>query len=302
MKFGDVVVLDMGGTSIRLGHLNKGEPCTKFKLLGSEVLRVDDACERLVSIISTYATESMLELSAVVLGLPGMLDRANDGFSHCNNIPQLEGFGLQKMLSSSLGCDVILEQDIMLQLLGEWRQGAAVSSPSVFGVYFGTGIGAAYLVDGNPRLHNAAGLQAGHIPIMAQGKLCVCGNTDCIEAYACGHTLLELAKNHDCPVELLFTRTSDPALRDELEHFLLFQAYMLATLITLFVPDMILVGGGIPQMQGYPKDKLIANVRKHLQQPYPANDVKIQWASLGPASALHGAQALLELEHSAHLT
>ena len=82
----------------------------------------------------------------------------------------------------------------MLQLLGEWRAGAAKDSPSVFGIYYGTGIGAAYLVGGNPRVNNAAGLQAGHIPIMAQGKQCICGNTDCVEAYACGHTLLELAK------------------------------------------------------------------------------------------------------------
>lgn len=290
----DVVVLDIGGTSIRIGHLRNNVPYTDFIDFNSSLLRVDNAYDALSDIIKRYADDFELDIAAVVLGIPGMLDQTADRISHCNNIRQLEGVGLQARLSATLDCRVILEQDIMLQLLGEWKSGAANASPSVFGVYYGTGIGAAYLVDGDPKVHSAAGLQAGHIPIMAQGKPCICGNTDCIEAYACGHTLLELAKEHHCAVEQLFAMADKKELQAELDTFVRYQAYLIATLTTLFVPDMILIGGGIPQMNGYPRDKLLQHVQAHLQKPYPAETTHIVWASLGSASVLHGARALLE--------
>lgn len=290
---GDVVVLDLGGTNLRLGHLRDGVPSTEFRKISSDLLRVDDAWHVLARLTQDYVSASALVPEAVVLGLPGVLDHAADTFSHCNNIPQLEGQGLQGFLQQALGCRVVLEQDIMLQLLGEWQSGVARGSDSVFGVYYGTGIGVAWLVDGNPRHKSMAGIQAGHIPIMAQGRRCVCGNTDCIEAYASGHRLLEIADEHGCPVDSLFLQNASPSLTSELEQFVLYQSFMIATLVTLFDPDMVVVGGGIPQMAAYPQKQLLANVREHLRKPDPSESVEIRWAAPGGSSALHGAIALL---------
>lgn len=291
---GDIVVVDLGGTSIRIGYLRNGIPSTESLSMSSEILRVEDSYQVLAEVIRKFIEQRYLQVVAVVLGIPAILDKTNDSLSHCNNIPQLEGHGLRQNLSTMLSCQVLLEQDIMLQLLGEWRQGAAMGCPWVIGVYFGTGIGSACLENGDPNKRNAASLQAGHIPIMAQGKPCVCGNTDCIEAYACGHTLVSLASQYECPIDALFVQNESTQLVKELDQFVVYQAYMLATLITLFLPDMIVVGGGIPKMKGYPRDKLISYTRRQLQRPCPSNSVQINWATLGSASVLHGALALLE--------
>jgi len=293
----DIVVLDNGGTSIRIGHVKDGVIGDEFETISSKALCVANAYDALAAIIRNYSSAHSLSLEAAVLGIPGMLDQAADTITHCNNIPQLEGTGLRSHLESSLGCHVILEQDIMLQLRGESSAGAARDSDSVFGVYFGTGIGAAYLLNGMPfpSHQGAAGLQAGHIPIMAQGKRCMCGNTDCIEAYACGHTLTELAATSDCPVERLFVERDNSELAEPLNQFILYQAYMLASIVTLFVPDTILIGGGIPQMKNYPRDELLEKVREHLQKPQPAESVKFRWSSLGKHAPMHGALALLNI-------
>ena len=291
---GDIVVLDVGGTRIRIGHMRNEIPCSKFAVLNSSLLRTNNAYDELSGIIRTYADAQGLDVVAVVLGIPGMLDESADRIEHCNNIRQLEGYGLRSSLESSLGCKVILEQDIMLQLLGEHSAGAARQSTSVFGVYYGTGIGTAYLVDNDPELKKVAGLQAGHIPIMGQGKPCLCGNTDCIETYACGHTLHELAQAHGCAVGDVFLQHDNNELQEQLDTFVQYQSYLVATLGTLFVPDLILIGGGIPQMKGYPHDRLLHHVQAHLQKPYPSESIEIAWASLGSFSVLHGAKALLE--------
>lgn len=291
---GDIVVLDVGGTSIRVGHMRNDVPCSEFDVLKSSLLRTDNAYGELVSIIRKYAHTHDLDPVAVVLGIPGMLEQELDLIEHCNNIHQLEGYGLRATLEKNLECKVILEQDIMLQLLGEYRSGAAKESASVFGVYYGTGIGAAYLLDGDPGLKKVAGIQAGHIPIVGQGKPCLCGNTDCVEAYACGHTLLEMAEAHGCAVSDVFLQRDNYELQQQIDTFVQYQSFLVATLGTLFVPEMILIGGGIPQMNGYPKDSLLQHIQAHLQKPYPCDSIEIAWASLGRFSVLHGAKALLE--------
>lgn len=295
---GDVIVLDIGGTNVRMGYARAGVPATDFHLFSSQTLNVVGAYSVLAKEIKAYAAARNLEPSAVALGIPGMLDEARDTISHSNNIPHLEGSGLRTTLEAALDCRVILEQDIMLQLLGEWYAGAAKGSDAVFGVYFGTGIGAAYLQNGDPFRRGAAGLQVGHIPVMAEGKPCICGNSDCVETYACGHTLTELAAETGIAVEELFVRRQHEGLAAALDRFILLEAYVIATVITLTEPDTVLIGGGIPTMADYPRDDFTRKVRNHLQKPYPADTVKLRWATLGKQASLYGALALLNMTSS----
>ena len=292
---GDVVVLDAGGTSLRLGHVRGGEPAAAIEISSSAALRVDGARSALAGLVRGYAERHGLAPDAVVMGLPGLLDRERDTFEHCNNIPQLEGAGLRRELTRSLGCPVLLEQDIMLQLLGEHRAGAARGSAAVFAVYFGTGIGAAYLQDGDPFRRGASSLQAGHIPMLGRGRRCLCGRRDCVEAYACGHTLTGLAAREGVPVESVFTRRGDGELGRALDEFVTLHAWTIATAVTLLEPDDVLVGGGIASMDGYPHETLENTIREQLQRPRPADTLRISRASLERHAALHGALALIDL-------
>ncbi len=292
---GDVVVVDTGGTSVRVGHLRDGEPAATIEISSSAALRVDGARAVLARLVLEHADRHRLAPTVVVMGMPGMLDRERDALDHCNNIPQLEGPGLRRDLTRLLGRPVLLEQDIMLQLLGEHRAGVVAGSDAVFAVYFGTGIGAAYLQDGDPFRRGAASLQAGHVPMLARGTPCLCGNRDCVEAHACGHTLTALATRVGIPVETLFTHRGDAALDRSLDEFVTLHAWTIATAVTLLEPDDVLVGGGIPDMGGYPYETLERTVRAHLQRPRPADTLRISRASLGHRAPLHGALALIDL-------
>jgi len=296
---GDVIVVDAGGTNVRLGHLRDGEPARTIETSSSDALRVDDARAALAGLVHAHAERHALAPTVVVMGMPGMLDRERDTFDHCNNIPRLEGTGLRRELTARLGCPVLLEQDIMLQLLGEHRAGAARDSRAVFAVYFGTGIGAAYLQDGDPFRRGASSLQAGHIPMLARGTPCLCGNRDCVEAHACGHTLTALAASAGVPTESLFTRRGDSALDRALDEFVMLHAWTIATAVTLLQPDDVLLGGGIVNMDGYPLDTLKRTIRAHLQRPRPADTLRISRSTLAHHGALHGALALID-RHTRH--
>lgn len=293
-RFEDVAVVDIGGTKTRIGHVRGGVPAARFDTFDSRLLAVDRPHAVLAREIRAHAAIDGFVPAAVVLGIPGMIDRERDVVSSCNNVPTLHGSHLRRGLAAALGCPVALEQDIMLQLLGERRAGAARGRRSVFGAYFGTGIGSAWLQGGDPLRGDGASLQAGHIPVAAEGRPCACGNTDCVEAYAGGHVLRALAERHDVPLGELFLRGGDAALARELERFVTWQAFLLATVRTLLGPDLVVIGGGIPAMAGYPRDALVERAMRQLQRPRPAPSAVYAYASLGDAASLHGALSLLE--------
>jgi allose kinase len=291
-----VLVADIGGTKIALGHLMNGAPSEASSTVLTDRLRVPDPVRALEDILSEYTVQHGLDqIDAVVLGVPVSLDRDLDRVLSSPNIPQLEQLRLGSALQARLKVPVRLERDINLLLLGEHRAGAAVGASSAFGAFFGTGVGASFLMNGQPYRGFSVGLELGHIPIRGEGKICVCGNLDCLEAYACGHTLNALSQEFGLPVSGLFSwRLEHPELERALREFVRDQAYATATAINLFDPEVAVVGGGIPEMANFPRDAFMTTILEHLRRPYPREVVKLTWAQLGSRAVLHGALAVLE--------
>lgn len=290
---GATVVIDLGGTYLRLGHLLHGEPHPEGVRVATEALRRSEPVGFLAAAVRGYAAARGLELKGVVLGVPFTPDKERTTAVSSPNIRNLEGAPLKHGLEAALGCPVVLERDINLLLLGEWHAGAARGAGAVFGLFAGTGVGGCLLEDGRPyRGATGAATELGHIPVRHEGRRCVCGNEDCLEAYASGHVLLGLAETAGVPVGELFTHAHDPALREALESVVDDLARALATAVNLFHPDLALVGGGVPEMPGFPKARFSGRFYAHLRRPVPAETVRLAWAELGWRAALHGAQVL----------
>jgi allose kinase len=289
-----IIVADIGGTKIALGHLENKLPTSSGSSVLTERLRVVDPIQALETIILEYAAEHQLEFDAVVLGVPVSLDRDMDLVLSSPNISQLEGLKLSTTLEAKLQKPVRLERDIVLLLLGEQHSGAAMGSSSTVGVFLGTGVGGGFLIAGKPYRGFSVGMELGHIPIHGRGEVCVCGNLDCLEAYACGHTLNALGNQFDIPVSELFSVRNSPNLERALQDFIRDQAFAIATTINLIDPEVCVIGGGIPQMQDFPKEAFKHLIFEHLRRPYPKEVVKIAWAELGSSAILYGALAVLE--------
>jgi len=292
----DVIVVDVGGTKTRLGALRDGVPLAAFSTLKSRDFDGTQGAPHavLAAVISRFANSHQLNMNALVVGIPGMLDERRERISQCNNVPALEGLSLIQGLRAALDVPVVFEQDIMLQLLGEWRCGVAQNRDSVFGLYFGTGIGSAWLQGGDPFLPRSTCQQAGHIPVGMVGLKCKCGKYDCVEAHASGHTLLALAQQHRVPIDAMFEHRGNAALDEDLQRFVTWQAFLVTTIGMLFEPDMIVIGGGIPGMPGYPRQRLIDIVGGQLQSSSAFNPDRLGFAVLAEEAPVFGARALVE--------
>lgn len=293
-----ILVADIGGTSMKLGAVVGGVPHSAGQRVSSEQLRCDDPLSAMDGIVRSFAGEHGLDFDAVVMTIPGFIDRDFDHVLHAANIPQLNGLAVASGLSQRLDVPVILERDAVLLLQGEQLQGAAQGADNVMGLFFGTGVGAA-LID-NGQVFRGAGwaLEIGHMPIHGDAAPMAGLQADSLEVYASGRRLNNLAAAYGVPVENLFLQDDAPALRADLATFVRDQAFAAASALLMLCPQTLVLGGGILEMEGYPCDVLVDTIRQRASLP-PGRDLDIRFASRGWRAVLDAAIHLVESRQSA---
>ena len=95
------------------------------------------------------------------VGCAGELDRVSGVLKCSPNIPFIKNYPMKSKLTKLIGVDTFVDNDVHMGLYGEHQLGAAKGLKHVIGVFFGTGIGAALIIDG--KLHLGASGCAGEI-------------------------------------------------------------------------------------------------------------------------------------------
>jgi fructokinase len=184
--------------------------------------------------------EKLREKSWVGVGIPGALSRVTGLVKNANST-WLIGRDLKGDLEKALAREVRIANDANCFALSEAVDGAGAGAEVVFGVILGTGVGGGIVVRGEVLTGpNAIAGEWGHnpLPLPREEDLplrdCYCGRKGCIEAYLCGPAL-----------------ERDPDLGRYEERL----ARSLAGVINLLDPDVIVLGGGISNIE-----RLYANV------------------------------------------
>ncbi|MEN8260180.1 MAG: ROK family protein [Pseudomonadota bacterium] len=169
----------------------------------------------------------------------------------------LIGRALDQDLARLLDRPVRIANDADCFALSEATDGAGAEAASVFGIILGTGVGGGIVVDGRLMSGpNAIAGEWGHNPLPwarsddAPAPLCYCGKRGCIEAYLSGPGFARWYRQaggasvsaHDIVV---LAKTNDILAKSALEHYLDRLARALASVINLIDPEIIVVGGGL---------------------------------------------------------
>lgn len=283
-----IAVAEIGGTSVKVGFAADGAPLEFARTYSTCELRQGAPVARLARLLRHAAGDAGLAIQRVVATVPGFIGRDFDTVVHTANIPELNGIRLASELARELSAPVRLERDVVLQLLGEAAAGAVRGEREVLAVYFGTGIGAAYLGEGGIFRGGGWALEIGHMPVLESGGRHESPSR--IEAYASGMTLVELASAHAIEVKDLFLAArQSPQLGKALDDVVWRQAATVAGAIVLFSPRTLLLGGGVVGMKGYPRDLLERRIVGYLPHSGLIHALDTRWASLGWQAAIHGA-------------
>ena len=210
--------------------------------------------------------ESIGHAATVGVGIPGTLSPATGLVKNANSV-WLIGRPLADDLQRVLGRPVRFENDANCFALSEARDGAGQGCKLVFGVILGTGTGGGIVIDGHVcRGRNAIGGEWGHNPLPwpgpgeHPGPRCYCGKIGCIETFLSGPGLVA---DHERstgqrvePARIVASATAgDLAAQATLARYDDRLARSLATIINVLDPDVIVLGGGLSNL-----DRLYAAV------------------------------------------
>jgi glucokinase len=98
---------------------------------------------------------------ATGVGVAGLVSADGNEIVSSPNIPFLPNCGLRQRLTKFTGTAATIGNDCQLAPFAEFHVGAAVDSKNIIGVFLGSGVGGALIIDG--RLHLGAGGCAGDL-------------------------------------------------------------------------------------------------------------------------------------------
>lgn len=252
---------------------------------------------------------SLDKISAAGIGVPGPVVSDAGMVSAPPIMPGWDNFPILKWMEKELGCPSSLGNDAELGALGEWAYGAGRGEKNLAYIKVGTGIGAGLILDGQI-YHGSTGSagEIGHVTLVENGPLCSCGNRGCLEALAGGRSLVNRAVDgigkgkrtllsDTTPVELITTQDIIfAARRGDLysQQLVIESGYHLGTaiasLVNLFNPSIVVIGGGIAQLGDLLLDPIRQSVKLRSLR-VSSQAVKISAAVLGRRSTAMGAVA-----------
>jgi len=248
--------IDLGGTKIEGAALAAdGTIAARLRVPtpAHDYAGTIDAVAALVGRLETLAGPA----SSVGVGIPGALSPAS-GLVKNANATWLIGRTLDRDLTSALGRPVRVANDANCFAVSEAADGAAAGAAVVFGVILGTGVGGGLVVHGRPLVGaNAIAGEWGHNPLPwpedgeRPGPRCYCGRQGCIETFLSGPGLARdyapggRADGPSAEAVVARAAAGDPGAEAALARYEARLARALATVINLVDPDVIVLGGGL---------------------------------------------------------
>ncbi len=292
-----IVGIDIGGTMIKYGLLSlegqileSGETATEASK-GVEVL-----FEKLCTIVEGYSKE---EIAGIAVSGTGQIDGSIGKVIGGNEIiPGWIGTNLVERLEKRFNLPAVLENDVNCAALGEKWLGAGKEQNDFVCLTIGTGIGGGVVLNGDIfRGDSCVAAEFGHIQIEKNGVQCLCGKKGCYERYASATALVRMAKERtgeELNGKEIFDRekAGEPVFVQLVKDWVDYFTDGLSTIIYIFNPALVIVGGGVTKQGDYLLDKIYKSIDCKIGINYKKN-LSIKFAELGNNAGMLGAEYLL---------
>lgn len=249
--------VDWGGTKIELIALDDaGSPLLRERIATPKnyISAVEAVCALVLG-----CERGIGRSASVGFGIPGTIS-SSTGLVKNANSTWLNGKPLKQDLEQKLRREVRIQNDANCFAVSEAVDGAGAGQAVVVGVILGTGCGCGIAINGKAILgKNAIAGEFGHVPLPWMkkdeypGEVCWCGQKGCLETWISGTGFQkDFARRSGeqslrSGAEILALNTPDAiAVLDDYCDRL---ARGLALLVNIIDPDVIVLGGGMSNVQ-----------------------------------------------------
>ena len=211
------------------------------------------------------------EVEACGIGFGGPVDFETQRVISSTHVAGWEDVPLATIVGRELKLPTILENDANAGGLGEFVYGAGRGCRNLVYLTISTGIGGGIILDGGIfRGSDGNAGEWGHVPVMADGPGCDCGNRGCLEAVCSGKSIgrraeeavcqhprrgkfiLDLAAGEEITAKVVFSaaRQGDRLAREIVEETCTFLGMGIAAVVNGLAPDRVVIGGGVARAGG----------------------------------------------------
>lgn len=310
-EYGYVIGVDIGETEIlvELFDLTMALRATHRSLTELPGLEPESAVTRISEAITSVIAESGVSRSAILgvgVGVPGLVVQAEDAIIYGQTIGwNAVPFG--KMLREQVSLDVMIDNGARTLGQAERWFGAARTSLVSATVLMGSGVNAKISDSSLPSMQNRGGMgEWGHTTIVVGGRVCRCGATGCLEAYVGADAVVQRYDElrgdptaarpavglEDRVIGILQSDGTDPVASQVVEETVTFLAAGLSSLVNLFRPDRVVIGGWFGQALS---QTLLPRVQQAVSETalkLPFSQVEFRAAELGAGAVAIGAATL----------
>ncbi len=286
-----IVTLDIGGTVIKSAVWDgsrlseQKESPTNAKEGGPKLM------ERVTELIREYGT-----MDAIGISTAGQVDTKNGSIYYANdNIPNYTGMPVAAMLEEVFHVPVTVENDVNSAALGEMYQGAAKGLTDFLCLTYGTGVGGAIVMDG--KLYTGSSCSGGSFGGIVTHPEAMRGDVEfsgCYEKYASATGLVTAAMQTDKTLtngRLIFEASERPEVKAVIDHWIDEVVIGLVTLVHIFNPTDIILGGGV-MGQSYVAKEAEKRLTERISPGF--RGVRLHVAKLSNQAGLMGAAFLAE--------
>ncbi|AZO27777.1 MULTISPECIES: ROK family protein [Mesorhizobium] len=238
--------IDIGGTNLRAARISGAGEILK-RVAEQSAPDPELVLGRIADMVRLLDTP---EVAAIGVGVPGRVD-ARRGAVLSGGYVDLASVALQQRLESMAGKPVVLDNDCNMALVAEMALGAAAGHDNIVMFTIGTGIGGAVAQNRQIMRGRATAGQLGHISVDANGEICACGRRGCVETTssgtALGRHIARAGLGPGISVDQLFARDAagDGTTRGILEAWAKPLRAAIDSVVAMFDPDLVLLGGGL---------------------------------------------------------
>jgi glucokinase len=286
----DVIGIDLGGTAIKGGRFRPDGTCLAEQKVPTPQPSTPEAVAQAIADLANELNTDQ-QCRALGIGVPGPVDgttriaRVAINLSGWHNVP------LADWVEAKTNLKVTLNNDANCAGLGEAWLGAGRNHQNLILITLGTGVGGAIILHGKLFTgHYGAAGELGLITLNPDGPACNSGNNGSLEQY-CSINGVKRLSGKD-PEELgRLAQNGDP---EAIAHWQTYGQLLgagLTSLIYIFTPEMIILGGGISASSDFFLPATNAEIQRRVL-PSSRIDLQIVKAELDNNAGMVGAAKL----------
>ena len=292
---------DIGGTNIRAGVVDaEGQVLdTREAATPKHAADLEESIEKLVTELRVDH-----DIQAVGLAVAGFIDPTCTTVRFAPHLPWRNA-PVRDSIQERIGLPVRLEHDANSAAWGENRFGAGKEAQDWVFFAIGTGIGATLMAKGEI-YRGAFGTapEFGHLTVVPGGRECSCGKAGCLERYASGTALPDIAVDLGAKYEsslpvvptgeeiVAAARAGDPLGIAVMEEFGTWLGQGLAMVADVLDPELIVLGGGVSRASDLYLDIARQGMQDNIVGAGYRQVAELKVADLGSQAGMIGAADL----------